>query len=52
MPTIIDHDEPAFYCIPAKSYEALMDKLEDMELSVIVESRKQQAEIDMEWDEL
>lgn len=49
---ILDHDEPAFYCIPAKAYEALMDKLEDSELAAIVESRKSQAEIEVAWDEL
>ncbi|MDP3876863.1 MAG: plasmid stabilization protein [Methylobacter sp.] len=49
---ILDHDEPAFYCIPAKAYEILMDKLEDVELAAIVESRKLQAEIDVAWDDL
>jgi antitoxin StbD len=49
---ILDHNEPAFYCIPARTFETLMDKLEDMELAVIVESRKSQAEIDVAWDEL
>lgn len=49
---ILDHDEPAFYCIPAKAYELLMDKLEDAELAAIVESRKHQPEIDVAWDEL
>jgi antitoxin StbD len=49
---ILDHDEPAFYCIPAKAYEILMDKLEDAELAAIVELRKCQPEIDVAWDEL
>lgn len=49
---ILDHDEPAFYCIPAKAYEMLMDKLEDAELAAIVESRKSQAEIEVAWNEL
>lgn len=48
----LDHDEPAFYCIPAKAYEELMDKLEDAELAAIVESRELQPEIDVAWDEL
>ena len=39
---ILDHDKPAFYCIPAKAYEMLMDKLDDVELAAIVESRKSQ----------
>jgi antitoxin StbD len=49
---ILDHNEPTFYCIPAKAYEALVDKLEDVELAVIVEVRKSQPEIDVAWDEL
>lgn len=49
---IFDHDEPAFYCIPAKAYELLMDKLEDVGLVAIVESRRLQSEIDVAWDEL
>ena len=36
---ILNRNEPAFYCVPAKSYEALMDKLEDLELNAIVDAR-------------
>ena len=36
---ILSHNEPTFYCVPAKAYEALMDKLEDMELNSIVDAR-------------
>ena len=40
---ILDHDEPAFYCIPAKAYEILMDKLEEVSLAnAIAEGRKQE----------
>ncbi|MGO3406596.1 type II toxin-antitoxin system Phd/YefM family antitoxin [Marinomonas sp.] len=30
--TVLNRNEPAFYCVPAEAYEALMDKLEVMEL--------------------
>ena len=36
---ILNRNEPAFYCIPAKAYQALMDKLEDMELNSIADAR-------------
>jgi antitoxin StbD len=36
---ILNHNEPAFYCVPAKAYQALMDKLEDMELNSIADAR-------------
>ena len=39
---ILNRNEPAFYCVPAKAYEALMDKLEDLELNAIADARKGQ----------
>jgi len=49
---ILNRNEPAFYCVPAKAYEALMDKLEDMELNAIADARKDQPEIAVKLDEL
>jgi len=49
---ILNHNEPAFYCVPAKAYEALMDRLEDIELNAIAEARKDQPEIAVTLDEL
>ena len=36
---ILNRNEPAFYCIPAKAYEELMNRLEDMELNALADSR-------------
>ena len=36
---ILNRNETAFYCVPAKAYEALMNKLEDMELNAIADAR-------------
>lgn len=36
---ILNRNEPAFYCVPAKVYEALMNKLEDLELNAIADER-------------
>ena len=36
---ILNRNETAFYCVPAKAYEALMDKLEDVELNAIADAR-------------
>ena len=49
---ILNHNEPVFYCVPAHAYEALMDKLEDMELAALATARKDQPEIEVGWDEL
>jgi antitoxin StbD len=49
---ILNRNEPAFYCVPAKAYEALMDRLEDIELNAIADARKGQAVHKMKLDEL
>lgn len=49
---VLNRNQPVFYCVPAEVYEALMDKLEDVELAVIVEARKGQKEIAVSIDEL
>ncbi len=33
---ILNRNEPVFYVVPAKAYEELLDKLEDFELTKIV----------------
>jgi antitoxin StbD len=49
---ILNHNEPAFYCVPAKAYEALMDRLEDIELNAIADSRHGERRIRATLDEL
>jgi antitoxin StbD len=49
---VLNRNQPAFYCVPAEAYEALMDKLEDVELTAIVEARKGQKEIAVDIDDL
>jgi len=36
---ILNRNEPAFYCVPAHAYEALMERLEDLELNMLAEVR-------------
>ncbi len=36
---ILNRNEPAFYCVPAKAFEALIDKLEEMELNSTADAR-------------
>ena len=40
---ILNRNAPAFYCVPAAAYEALMERLEDAELNAIADSRAGQA---------
>ncbi len=49
---ILNHNTPAFYCVPAKAYEALMDRLEDFELNAIADARQGQKVIKVDLDDL
>ena len=49
---ILNRNVPAFYCIPAKAYEALIEKLEDLELNAIADARQGQPVIKVKLDEL
>ena len=49
---ILNRNEPAFYCIPAKAYEALLERLEDLELNAIADARAGQPIIKVKPDEI
>jgi antitoxin StbD len=49
---ILNRNEPAFYCVPAKAYEAMLDRLEDYELNAIADAREGQAIHPVSLDEL
>jgi len=49
---ILNHNEAAFYCVPAKAFEAMMERLEDLELNAIAEARKDQPISKVTLDEL
>jgi antitoxin StbD len=36
---ILNRNEPAFYCVPAKAYEALLERLDDLELNALADRR-------------
>ena len=49
---ILNRNEPAFYCVPAAAFEALMERLEDLELNALADARAGQAEVAVSLDEL
>lgn len=49
---ILNRNEPAFYCIPAETYELLMGRMEDLELIAIADSRKDEESIKVDINEL
>lgn len=49
---ILNRNEPAFYCVPAKAFEAMMDRLEDIELNAIADARRGESRIRVDLDEV
>ena len=49
---VLNRNTPAAYLVPAAAWEALMDRLDDMELVEIVRSRLGQEEIEIAIDDL
>lgn len=49
---VLNHNEPAFYCVPAAAYEAMMELLDDGELLRIVKERMNEPAIKVSLDDL
>ena len=49
---ILNRNEPAFYCVPARAFERLMDRLEDLELNAVADARAGQKRVKVKFDEL
>ena len=49
---VLNRNEPAFYCVPAKAYEAMMELIEDMELLDLVKERADEESIKVSLDDL
>ena len=49
---ILNRNAPAFYCVPARAYEAMLEKLEDMELNAIADARAGQPIVKVTLDAL
>ena len=49
---ILNHNKPSAYLVPASTFEAVMEKLEDYELTKLVEERATEASVRVSLDEL
>ena len=49
---ILNGNQPVVYCVPAEAYEALINKLEDIELIALVDARRDQDEVEVSVDSL
>ncbi len=49
---VLNRNEPAFYCIPAETYEFMMDRIEDLELLAIAQERKNETSVKVSLNDL
>jgi antitoxin StbD len=49
---VLNRNEPAFYCVPAQAYEALMELIDDVELLKIVKKRLAEESVRVSIDDL
>lgn len=53
MPVVVlNRNEPAFYCVPAQAYEAMLEMVDDLELLKLVRQRQQEKSVKVSLDEL
>lgn len=51
---ILNHNRPTAYLVPAETYEALLEKIEDLQLGVLVRERQHEkiSAVEVTLDEL
>ena len=49
---ILNHNKPAFYCVPAESWQLIFDRLEDIELAKIARERIEEETVEVSIDDL
>jgi antitoxin StbD len=49
---VLNRNEPAFYCVPAQAYEALMELIDDAELLKVVKERMNEESVQVSLDDL
>lgn len=49
---ILNRNAPAFYCVPAKVFEEMTERLEDLELNALADARAGQPVIKVSLDDL
>lgn len=53
MPVVVlNRNEPAFYCVPAEAYEAMMEMIDDLELLKLVKKRQHEESIKVSLDDI
>lgn len=53
MPVVVlNRNAPAFYCVPANAYEAMMEMIDDLELLKLVKQRQHENSVKVSLDDL
>lgn len=49
---VLNHNKPAAYLVPAAAFEAMMEKLDDIELAKLVKARENEPTVKLDLDDL
>ena len=49
---ILNRNRPVFYAVPVVAWQAILDKIEDLELAALVREREGEAEVEVDINEL
>lgn len=49
---VLNRNEPAFYCVPAAAYEAMMELIDDVQLLKIIQQRESEPSVRVSLDDL
>ena len=49
---VLNHNQPAFYCVPPELYETILDALEDLELNALADQRAGLQPVKVSMDDL
>ncbi len=49
---VLNHNKPAAYLVPAAAFEAMMERLDDIELAKLVKERENEPSVKVDPDDL
>lgn len=49
---VLNHNKPAAYLVPAAAFEAMMERIEDIELAMLVKDREHEPTVKVSMDDL
>ena len=49
---VLNHNRPAAYLVPAATYAAMVERLDDLDLAQLVRSRASEPSVAVDWNDL